>query len=287
MTTLPLVRTYTDALGVEITFYEWPVAKPKAVIQLVHGLGEHARRYDHVAAELNRHGYSVYADDHRGHGQTGVSMIEKRITKNKGQLGPGGMRATINQIHELTDLIHIENPNAALFLFGHSLGAMISQKLINKHSADYRGVILSGSTLMLPGIAKLDGFNKRFKNTPNASGKEWLASDESVGRAFMADPLCFPESATKAFGILNAAVLSGLPSRKIDADMPVLLFTGSEDPIGAERGNKLLLNAFRRVGVHDVTLIVYEGMRHETLNDVNQEEVLADILSWLEESLEG
>lgn len=287
MTTLPLVRTYTDALGVEITFYEWPVAKPKAVIQLVHGLGEHARRYDHVAAELNRHGYSVYADDHRGHGQTGVSMIEKRITKNMGQLGPGGMRATINQIHELTDLIHIENPNAALFLFGHSLGAMISQKLINKHSADYRGVILSGSTLMLPGIAKLDGFNKRFKNTPNASGKEWLASDESVGRAFMADPLCFPESATKAFGILNAAVLSGLPSRKIDADMPVLLFTGSEDPIGAERGNKLLLNAFRRVGVHDVTLIVYEGMRHETLNDVNQEEVLADILSWLEESLEG
>ena len=287
MTTLPLVRTYTDALGVEITFYEWPVAKPKAVIQLVHGLGEHARRYDHVAAELNRHGYSVYADDHRGHGQTGASMIEKRITKNMGQLGPGGMRATINQIHELTDLIHIENPNAALFLFGHSLGAMISQKLINKHSADYRGVILSGSTLMLPGIAKLDGFNKRFKNTPNASGKEWLASDESVGRAFMADPLCFPESATKAFGILNAAVLSGSPSRKIDADMPVLLFTGSEDPIGAERGNKLLLNAFRRVGVHDVTLIVYEGMRHETLNDVNQEEVLADILSWLEESLEG
>jgi alpha-beta hydrolase superfamily lysophospholipase len=214
-------------------------------------------------------------------------MIDKRITKSMGQLGPGGMRATINQIHELTDLIHIENPESPLFLFGHSLGAMISQKLINQHSADYRGVILSGSTLMLPGVAKLDGFNKRWKNTPNASGKEWLASDESVGRAFMADPLCFPESATKAFGLLNAAVLSGLPSRKIDADMPVLLFTGSEDPIGAERGNKMLMNAFRRAGVHDVTLIVYDEMRHETLNDVNQQEVLDDIASWLEESLES
>ena len=286
MTALPLVRTFTDASGIDITFFEWPVAKPKAIIQLVHGLGEHARRYDHVAAELNRHGYSVYADDHRGHGLTGVSMIDRKVTKSMGQLGPGGMRATINQIHELTDLIHIENPGAPLFLFGHSLGAMISQKLLNQHSADYRGVILSGSTLMVPGIVKLDGFNKKWKNTPNASGKEWLASDESVGRAFMADPLCFPEPAAKAFGILDAAVLSGVPSRKIDADMPILIFAGSDDPIGGERGNKLLMNAYRRAGVHDVTLIIYEGMRHEALNDVNKEEVLADIMSWLEESLD-
>ena len=287
MTALPLVRTFTDASGIDITFFEWPVAKPKAIIQLVHGLGEHARRYDHVAAELNRHGYTVYADDHRGHGLTGVSMIEHKVTKVMGQLGPGGMRATINQIHELTDLIHIENPDVAVFLFGHSLGAMISQKLLNQHSADYRGVILSGSTLMVPGFVKTDGFNKRWKNTPNASGKEWLASDESVGRAFMADPLCFPEPAAKAFGLLQASVLSGVPSRKINAEMPVLIFTGSDDPIGGERGNKMLMNAYRRAGVHDVTLIFYDGMRHETLNDVNQDEVLADIASWLEESLEG
>ena len=286
MTALPLVRTYTDTSGIDITFFEWPVAKPKAIIQLVHGLGEHARRYDHVAAELNRHGYSVYADDHRGHGLTGVSMIENKITKAMGQLGAGGMRATINQIHELTDLIHIENPDIPLFLFGHSLGAMISQKLLNQHSADYRGVILSGSTLMIPGIAKTDGFNKRWKNTPNATGKEWLASDESVGRAFMADPLCFPESAAKAFGLLNASVLSGVPSRKIDSDKPILIFAGGEDPIGGERGNKMLMNAYRRAGVHDVTLIVYDGMRHEVLNDVNQDEALADIMSWLEESLD-
>lgn len=287
MTALPLTRSFEDPSGIEITFYEWPVAKPKAAIQLVHGLGEHAKRYDHVAAELNRHGYTVYADDHRGHGLTGKAMIEKGITKKLGQLGPGGMRATINQVHALTDLIHIENPNLPLFLFGHSLGAMISQKIINQHSADYRGLILSGSTLMLPGVAKMDGFNKRWKNTPNASGKEWLASDESVGHAFLADPLCFAESAAQAFGLLNAAVLSSVPSRRINADLPVLLFTGSDDPIGAERGNKLLMNAFRRAGVHDVTLIVYEGMRHETLNDFNKEEVFADIEAWLEESLEG
>ena len=70
MTTLPLIRTLTDSHGVEITFYEWPVANPKAIVQIAHGLGEHARRYDHVAEALNKAGYGVYADDHRGHGVT-------------------------------------------------------------------------------------------------------------------------------------------------------------------------------------------------------------------------
>ena len=67
MTELPIVRTFKDAHGVEITFYEWPVAKPRGVVQIAHGLGEHARRWDDVAAMFNRAGYKVYADDHRGH----------------------------------------------------------------------------------------------------------------------------------------------------------------------------------------------------------------------------
>jgi pimeloyl-ACP methyl ester carboxylesterase len=94
MTKLPVVREYTDAQGVTISFYEWPVAKPKAVVQLVHGLGEHAMRYDHVAIALNRAGYSVYADDHRGHGVTGKRMSETGLSKHTGDLGPGGMKAT-------------------------------------------------------------------------------------------------------------------------------------------------------------------------------------------------
>jgi alpha-beta hydrolase superfamily lysophospholipase len=122
MTALPLIRTFTDSFGVEITFYEWPVAEAKAVVQLAHGLGEHARRYDHVAAALNRAGFAVYADDHRGHGLTGANQRARGEIKKQGNLGKGGMTATIAQVHELSNLIRSENSTAPLFLIGHSWG---------------------------------------------------------------------------------------------------------------------------------------------------------------------
>ncbi|MEN9713715.1 MAG: hypothetical protein RLZZ164_379 [Actinomycetota bacterium] len=282
MTALPLVRNFTDAQGVEITFYEWPVANPKAAIQLVHGLGEHARRYDHVAAALNRAGYSVYADDHRGHGLTGLGMIEADLTKRLGPLGPGGMKATINDVHQLSELILEENPDLPLVLFGHSLGSMIGQRILNQHCGDYAAAILSGSTLLIPGILPADGFNKRWAKAPDATGMEWLSSDEYIGRAFIEDPLCFPEPAAKAFGLVNAAGILGVPNKSIDSEFPILLFAGSEDPIGGEKGNKKLLDAFRRVGVNDVTLVIYEGMRHETLNEIGKDGVIDDVVEWLD-----
>jgi alpha-beta hydrolase superfamily lysophospholipase len=130
-----------------------------------------------------------------------------------------------------------------------------------------------------------NGFNKRWDGTPGGSGKEWLSSDERVGHAFMNDPLCFPEPAAKAFGLLNASKILGLPSKKLRSDMPILIFAGSEDPLGAERGNKMLLNAYRRAGVEDVTLIIYEGMRHEALNEVGGEKVIADVIAWINGSI--
>jgi alpha-beta hydrolase superfamily lysophospholipase len=114
---------------------------------------------------------------------------------------------------------------------------------------------------------------------------EWLSSDETVGQAFAADPLCFPDPAAKAFGLVNAAGILGVPSKSIAPDFPVLLFAGSEDPLGGEKGNKKLLRAFHRAGVRDVTLIVYEGMRHETLNEKDKERVIEDVIDWLDETL--
>mgnify|MGYP006165578815 CR=1 FL=1 len=102
MTELPIVRSFKDAQGIEITFYEWPVANPKASVQIVHGLGEHARRYDHVAEALNKAGYGVYADDHRGHGVTGSNMRAKGLIKQQGNLGPGGMPATFAAVRQLS-----------------------------------------------------------------------------------------------------------------------------------------------------------------------------------------
>ncbi|MFM2321080.1 MAG: hypothetical protein RL612_227 [Actinomycetota bacterium] len=287
MTALPLIRSFTDSLGVEITFYEWPVAEAKAVIQLAHGLGEHARRYDHVAAALNRAGFAVYADDHRGHGVTGANQVARGQIKRQGNLGKGGMTATINQVHQLTELIRTENPSLPIFLIGHSWGSMLAQRIMKTHAVDYAGVVLSGSTLMLPGVVPSAGFNKKWDKLPNSTGKEWLSRDREVGIKFNADPLIFPETAIDVFGFLGVTKLLGVPNKSIPSNLPVMLIAGSDDPLGGERGNKLLLNAFRKAGVEDVTLIVYQDARHEVFNELNKDEVLADVVDWLNASLKN
>lgn len=287
MTTLPLIRTFTDNFGIEITFYEWPVADAKGVVQLAHGLGEHARRYDHVAAALNRAGFSVYADDHRGHGLTGANQVKRGQIKRQGNLGKGGMSATIEQVHQLTEMIRAENPSLPIFLLGHSWGSMLVQRILKTYSKEYAGVVLSGSTLMLPGVVPSAGFNKRWDKEPNSTGKEWLSRDREVGIKFNADPLIFPETAIDVFGLLGVTKLLGVPSRSLPNELPVMLIAGSEDPLGGERGNTLLMNAFRKAGVQDVTLIIYPEARHEVFNELNKEEVILDVIDWLNTSLKN
>lgn len=287
MTALPIVRTYTDAQGIDITFYEWPVAQPKGCVQLVHGLGEHARRYDHLAAVLNRAGFSVYADDHRGHGATGLRMTAEGTTKKQGNLGKGGMAAVFEGVRQLSHIIVGENPEEPLVLLGHSWGSMIAQRIFNKYSDEYDGLVLSGSSILIPGVTPSSGFNKKWAKTPNSSGYEWLSRDEEVGRDFLADPKNFPETAIQVFGITNAAKLMGIPSKQIDSHVPILLMAGSDDPLGGEKGNKRLLDAYRKAGVHDVELVVYHDARHEIFNEINKDEVIADLVAWLDDRLDA
>jgi alpha-beta hydrolase superfamily lysophospholipase len=290
MTTLPLVRTMTDSHGVEITFYEWPVAKPKAIVQIAHGLGEHARRYDHVAEALNKAGFGVYADDHRGHGATGVNMRAKGLIKQQGNLGPGGMPATFAAVRQLSHLIRGEHPESQLVLLGHSWGSMIVQRILNKFSDEYDFAVLTGSTLLLPGILPSGGFNKKFENEAKKVGAQinggaWLSRDLAVGEKFRADPMNFDETAIGVFGIPNVLSLLGVPSRKMPADIPILLMAGSEDAIGGEKGNVLLLNAYKRAGLSDLELIIYDGGRHEVFNETNKSEVMDDLIEWLQARL--
>ena len=290
MTTLPLVRSFTDSRGVDITFYEWPVAKPKAIVQIAHGLGEHARRYDHVAEALNRAGFGVYADDHRGHGATGVNMRAKGFIKQQGNLGPGGMPATFSAVRQLSHLIRGEHPETELVLLGHSWGSMIVQRLLNKFSDEYDLAVLTGSTLLLPGILPSGGFNKKYEAEAKkagvaSSGGEWLSRDLEVGKKFRADPLNFDEGAIGAFGVVNVLGLLGTPSRRMPADIPILLMAGSDDAIGGEKGNVMLLNAYKRAGLSDLELIIYDGGRHEVFNETNKNEVMADLIEWIDARL--
>lgn len=282
MTNQPVTKTFLDHLGVEITYYVWAVENPKAIVQIAHGLGDHARRYDHLAEQLNNAGYSVYADDHRGHGRTGANQIATGQTKIMGNLGKGGIKAAFEQVHDLTKLIKAENPGKKLVLFGHSYGSFISQKLINQYSDEYVALILSGSSLLVPGVLGAGGFNKKWDKEPGATGYEWLSRDKKVGEKFDADPLTFFANAAKVMGVLNGLQLFFTPKRTIRQDLPVLLQAGSDDPIGAERGNQMLANTYRnKCGLENVTAIIYHDGRHEMYNEINKDEVISDLLGFI------
>jgi alpha-beta hydrolase superfamily lysophospholipase len=282
MTQLPIQRSFKDDFGVEIVFYEWPVADPKAVIQIAHGLGEHARRYDQMAAVLNREGFSVYADDHRGHGQTGLGQVASKQTKKLGNLGPGGMDAAYKQVADFSNLIKRENPGKPIVLIGHSWGSFIAQKIINKQSDIYDAVVLSGSALTMPGFLATGDFNKVWKKLPGSTGYEWLSRDIEVQRKFVSDPLTFLAAAMQVLGVKNSLKMLGKPSKTVRSELPILVQVGEADPIGGEYSNKALVEAYRKnSGIQDIELFVYHEARHEIYNELNKEEIIQDLIDWI------
>lgn len=282
MTELPLTRSFTDFLGVEIIFFEWPVAEPKAVVQIAHGLGEHARRYDQMASVLNRAGFSVYADDHRGHGQTGLGQIERKQIKKLGNLGQGGMGATFKQVLDFSKLIKSENPNKPLVFLGHSWGSFIAQKVINKASGLYDAAVLSGSALTMPGYLATGNFNKVWKKLPGSTGYEWLSRDVEIQKKFVADPLTFMASAMQVLGFSNSLKMFGTPSKNVRSDLPILIQVGEADPVGGEYSNKALVEAYRKkAGIRDIELFVYHDARHEIYNELNKDEIIQDLIKWI------
>jgi alpha-beta hydrolase superfamily lysophospholipase len=282
MTELPIKRSFKDDFAIEIMFYEWPVANPKAVIQIAHGLGEHARRYDSMAATLNKAGFSVYADDHRGHGQTGLGQLEKRQIKKLGHLGPGGMDATYKQVEEFSKLIRAENSGKKLILLGHSWGSFIAQKVVNRSSDLYDAIVLSGSALTMPGYLATGDFNKVWKKLPGSTGYEWLSRDIEIQKKFVADPLTFLAAAMQVFGVSNSLKLFGTPSKKVRSDLPILVQVGQADPIGGEYSNKALVKAYRKnAGTNDIELFVYHDARHEIYNELNKDQIIQDLIDWI------
>jgi alpha-beta hydrolase superfamily lysophospholipase len=282
MTQLPIQRSFKDDSGVEIVFYEWPVANPKAIIQIAHGLGEHARRYDQMAAVLNRAGFSVYADDHRGHGQTGLGQVASKQTKKLGNLGPGGMDAAYKQVADFSNLIKKENPGKPIVLIGHSWGSFIAQKIINKQSDMYDAVVLSGSALTMPGYLATGDFNKVWKKLPGSTGYEWLSRDIEVQKKFVDDPLTFLAAAMQVLGVKNSLKMLGKPSKTVRSDLPILVQVGEADPIGGEYSNKALVEAYRKnSGIQDIELFVYHEARHEIYNELNKDEIIQDLVDWI------
>ena len=277
-------RTFVDAHGVTVHYYVWNAENPRAVLQIAHGLGEHALRYEWLAQKFVETGITVYADDHRGHGETGRAQHGGDLSK-LGRLGPGGLRAATADLHELTTIIGAEHPSLPIVFLGHSWGSLMGQTLINEHIADFAAVVLSGTAHRSPLLMNGGDLNAKHKHL-GATGYEWLSRDPAVAEAFVADPLCFTADALKLFGVVDGVRLYGQPRKPMPADVPLLIVIGSEDSLGGERSVEKLAEAYlTRGALSDVKVVVYNEARHEVFNETNRVEVIADLIGWIDRRL--
>lgn len=274
------MTTFLDEYGVRITYDVHSAKAPKGIILLVHGLGDHSRRYEKPIAAFVSAGYTVYAPDMRGHGRTGLEQWggdESQL----GHLGPGGLRAAIANLRQMTNIIRDENPKLPIFFLGHSMGSLQGQILINTDAQRYAGVILSGTAYRRPGYMNAGDLNKRFA-IPGGTGNEWLSRDPKVAADFDKDPLAFAADTLKLFGIVDGLRLFGTPSQRM-ARVPILIYCGEDDSLGGEKSVLRLGKAYVDAGQSDVTVTVYPGGRHEMFNETNKEEVFDDVISWISE----
>lgn len=249
-----------------------PAATPRAILQLAHGAGEHAGRYFEVMAPILAAGFVIYAADHRGHGMTsGLDGL--------GEFGPGGAPTVVRDMAALSHLARAEAPGLPLVLMGHSMGAMLAQAYLLDHSALIDALVLSGTT----------GPGQRFAGDLNAgfegrTAYDWLSRDPAEVDKYIADPFCginFTEASRASFQSLRERAPTPEALSAVTPGLPVYVFVGDKDPINRQlEGLKPLVDAYRAAGLR-VTLKVYEGGRHEMLNEVNRAEVLADLLAWL------
>jgi alpha-beta hydrolase superfamily lysophospholipase len=279
--------TFDAGDGTTIEAYRWTGdGTPRGIVQIAHGMGEHAARYRRLAEVLTRAGFVVYANDHRGHGRTAGSP------DRHGDLGPGGWSGLVADLGTLGALAREEHPGVPLVLLGHSMGSFALQRYLLDHSADVDGAVLSGSTAFDVVAAAIDpqaevdlsAFNAPFE--PARTEYDWLSRDPDEVDAYVADPACgFGLNGASAGSMLEG--MSGVADperlRGIRSDLPVYLVSGDADPLaGGGALVDLLADRYREAGVLDVTVARYPEARHEVFNETNRDEITTDLLEWLD-----
>lgn len=274
--------TFVDAHGVTIHYSKWCADQPTAIVQVVHGVGEYGLRYEPLARDLVDAGYSVAVADLRGHGRTGLGQYDGDHSR-LGRLGPGGVPATIAGIRQLSGILRDARPGLPLVLLGHSLGSIFAQMILDLGADDYDAVVLSGTAYRTLRHMNGGDLAKRHR-LPGGTGTEWLTRDTAIAAAFAVDPLTFDAKVQQLFGVREAARLLGTP-RRLARDVPILIQIGSDDTLGGPASVARLVAAYERRRATDVRAIVYEGARHEVYNETNRDEVIADLVAWLDEHL--
>jgi len=290
MTTNHETTSLVTADGTKIQVYTWPVDAPRGVVQLTHGMGEHALRYVELAEALNDSGWTVVAQDHRGHGASAASP------EALGVLGSDGWDALVNDISTVLEYSSDTVPSMPLVLFGHSMGSFAVQQFLPENSRTFDAVVLTGTAaldLLEPALdldAELDlaMFNAPF--APARTDFDWLSRDPERVDAYVADPLTgfgLDIPGTKAL-FAGARRLAHPDALSEVDDLPVLIAVGDADPVNA--GLALvqpLLDRYAAAGLSDVTFKPYPGARHELTNEINRAEFASDLIAWLNDHFPG
>ncbi|HBG3820220.1 TPA: lysophospholipase [Clostridioides difficile] len=303
--------TFKGEEGLDIYTYKWEdenIKKPKAVIQIAHGMVETAQRYETFAKVLTKNGYIVYINDHRGHGKTA------KIIENVGHLAEKeGFRCLVEDMYTLTNIIKKENEDLPIYLFGHSMGSFASQRYIMDYSNNLSGLILCGSNgkqgiilnlahLIINREIKKYGRRSKSNKINNLifSGEiirrnektkfDWLSRDKEQVEKYINDPFCGVVCSCGFFydlvqGLKEIEDKENL--KKVPLDIPIYIISGDKDPIGKNgKGVLRLRDRYIKLGVKDVTCKLYKDGRHELLNEINREEVFEDIICWLNNKIE-
>lgn len=292
--------------GLAFRLWHWRGPRPPhGVVQILHGLGEHAARYRPMAEILGAAGFAVIAHDQRGHGQS------RRNDSESGLLGDqGGWGLALDDARRVADAVKARYPQVPHFLMGHSMGSFMTQDLMPTDAGRFAGIILSGTDgppgaleafgRVLGRIERLrlgprghsdlihrlsfDAFNRPFR--PTRTEYDWLSRDLAEVDQFLADTACgYRIPVQTMIDIVDALPRLTRASRlaRIAKTKPILVVSGDADPVGKMgKGPARLAAIYRRAGLRDITLKLYPDARHELMHETNREEFVRDLIAWLE-----
>ena len=304
--------TYRSAEGrTDISAKFWlPEGEPVAVLQIAHGMVEYKERYDAFAAWLTDRGFAVCANDHLGHGDSVID--ESRwgyVTKKAPSM------VFIEDMNALRKKAQERFPSAPYFILGHSMGSYVLRKYLSIYGEGLAGAIIMGTGQMPAAIGKVaigltnclaffrgwkhrsrfiqnltyDKYYKKYDLTGKTPDNSWLTKDPEIVRKYYADPKCtylFTLTGHKALFEAVSASANDKVAAKIPSGLSLLLVSGAMDPVGAEgQGVKKAGEQLRRTGHSDVTVKLFDGDRHEILNETDRAKVYEYIYGWLEKKI--
>jgi alpha-beta hydrolase superfamily lysophospholipase len=268
--------TGAGAGAVGIFWQSWAPEEGAArgVVVIVHGFGEHSGRYEHVARRLVAEGYVTYALDHRGHGHSqGTRAVIDRLAD------------AVSDIDQLLVLAGDAHPGLPVFMLGHSMGGLLAVQYALEHQDRLAGLVLSGALAALDAAPAPSRLIARMLSAvaPRAGlialDASLVSRDPQVVAAYRADPMVHHGKLPARTVAELIAAGQRFPERVAEIRVPTLIMYGGDDRLCPPSGSVML---GERIGAADITVIPYEGLYHEILNEPEQETVLRDMCGWLD-----